>query len=147
MTDVVTPSRLGCYRNNGFSPLEKEGQVTETSEGVLYFPIGTVNGAIMQARYFTHPKFKNVSVSANGVVETLNPGYDWIRVIADGAQILYAESTQENPDCGYESKSVSVVHAFTECKTCGHEIFIESSSIDDVCNAGVQWTVSLVLSE
>ena len=147
MADLVTPSPLGCYTNKGFSPIQKANAVIEISEGVVKFPIGEAEeGVEMNAKYFTNPKFKKISVSANGVVETLDPGYDFIRVLADGTEILYAESTQDNSDCGYESKSASVLHTFTECQSCGHEIYIESGLNDDVCNDGVQWTVTLVLS-
>ena len=147
MAVVVTPSPLGCYKDKGFSPIQKSASVLELSEGVVKFPIGEAGaGAEMNAKYFTNPKFKKISVSANGVVETLDPGFDFIRVLADGVEILYAQSTQDADECGYESKSASVLHTFTECQACGHEIFIESGLNDNICNDGVQWIVTLVLS-
>jgi hypothetical protein len=147
MADVVTPSPLGCYRDKGFSPIQKTGAVIEISEGVVKFPIGEAQaGAEMNAKYFTNPKFKKIRASASGVVETLDPGYDFIRVLADGVEILYAQSTQDSEECSYESKSVSVLHTFTECQSCGHEIYMESGLNDNVCNDGVLWTVTLVLS-
>ena len=150
MTDIVTPSPLGCYRDKGFSPIAVEGAVIEISEGVLNFPIGAANSfEEMYATFFTHPKFKKVLVSANGVIEFFNKGFDFIRVLADGLEILYAESDESNdPDnCVYVSRSIATLHTFTECKSCGHEIRIESGLGDLVCNDGVQWTVTLVLSE
>jgi hypothetical protein len=147
MADLVTPSPLGCYRSRGFNPIQKANAVIEISEGVVNFPIGQAeSGVEMNAKYFTNPKFKRIRASASGVVETLDPGYDFIRVLAEGVEILYAESTQNNEDCGYESKSVSVLHTFTECQSCGHEIYMESGLNDNVCNDGVLWTVTLVLS-
>lgn len=147
MGDIVTPSPLGCYTTKGFSPIEKSAAAMLISEGEVKFPIGDAPvGAEMNAKYFTHPKFKNILVSANGVVETLDPGFDFIRVLADGQEILYAESTQNTGECSTESKSASVFHTFAECKACGHEIFMESGLNDEICNAGVQWIVTLVLS-
>jgi hypothetical protein len=67
-------------------------------------------------------------------------------VLVDGAEILYAQSTGQG-ECNYESKSASVLHTFTECKSCGHEIYMESGLNDNVCNDGVQWIVTLVLSD
>lgn len=149
MSNLVTPSELGCYRKGGFSPIEKSADVVEISEGVVNFPIGVAGpGAEMTARYYVHPKFKKISVSANGYIETLDPGYDFIRILVEGQEILYAASTKDIFPCGYEFKSENKEHDFTKgCKPCGREIFIESGLNDEVCNDGVQWTVTLVLSE
>ncbi len=144
---LVTPSPQGCYDANGFSPVAKSSSVIEFSRGNLKFPIGeSPSGQEMSAQYYTHPKFKKLSVVANGVVETLDPGFDFIRVLANGVQILYAESTQDQEECGVESKTASVNHTFTGCQECGNLIYIESGLNDEICNDGVFWGVVLTLS-
>lgn len=144
---LITPSPQGCYRSLGFSPVEVSGLASELSQGRVLLPIGAAPpGAEIFAKYYTDPNLKTLSVLATGRVETLDPGFDWVRVNVNGIEVLYAESTQDTPSCGYEQKIVLAVHQIDGCLACGNYIFIEAALNDEICNAGVQWEVALSLS-
>ena len=147
-----TPSPYGCYRKLGFSPLRTpiqfipgEPNVIELSEGVVKFDMSREATQEMSASYYVDPQFTKIFISASGLVETLDPGFDFIRILANGTEILYAASTQDQETCGYEFKTEEVNYIFPGCNICGNFIYMESGLYDETCNDGVNWVVTLRL--
>lgn len=140
MSVTAKLNACGQYRGIGLSKPILTGAAEEKSPGTVFISIENGSGS---ATYNLDPTYTAVTVFASGVVETLDPGYDWIRVTADGEQILYLESTQDKQDCGYESKSGSGSWSSNGCKSCPVKIFIEAAPRDNICNDGVKWTVKI----
>ena len=89
----------------------------------------------------------NIEIALNGQIETLNAGYDWIRVYHNGAEVFFRESTDtsEDPD---DTVAVGpfVVSLPLEDRPCGHIIEITGSTGDGIANNDVFWNASVVIS-
>ena len=129
----------GQYRSNGLTKPILTGVAEEQAPGTVFISIDKGSGT---ATYELDPSYTGVNAYAFGTVETLDPGYDWIRVVVNGQQILYLQSTK-NQGCAYESKSGSGTYKGKGCEPCPIKIFIEAAPGDNICNDGVQWTVNI----
>jgi len=88
----------------------------------------------------------NIEITLNGQIETLNSGYDWIRVYHNGAEVFFRESadTSDDPD---DTVTVGpfVVSLPLEDRPCGHIIEITGSTGDGIANNDVFWRASVVI--
>jgi len=139
----VAKLRLGpCgeYRENGLTKPILTGVAVEKAPGTVFISIQNGSGT---ATYDLDPEYNGVTAYAFGTVETLDPGFDWIRVTVDDEQILYLQSTKDG-DCSYESKSgTGSWDKGNKCKPCPIKILIEAAPGDNICNDGVEWTVNI----
>ena len=88
----------------------------------------------------------NIEITLNGQIETLNAGFDWIRVYHNGVVVFFHESidTSDDPD---DTIAVGpfVVSLALEDRPCGHIIEIAGSTGDGIANNNVFWQASVVI--
>lgn len=89
----------------------------------------------------------NIEITLNGKIETLNAGFDWIRVHHNGFQVFYRESSDTSDD-SEDTVTVGpfVVSLPLEERPCGHIIEITGSTGDGIANNDVFWRASVVIS-
>jgi hypothetical protein len=89
----------------------------------------------------------NIEITLNGQIETLNAGYDWIRVYHNGAEVFFRESTDTSDDTDDTvAMGPFVVSLPLEDRPCGHIIEITGSTGDGIANNNVFWNASVVIS-
>ena len=90
---------------------------------------------------------KQVVITLNGQIETLNTGYDWIRVYHNGVEVFSHESTDTSDDPD-DAVAVGpfVVSLPLEERPCGHIIEITGSTGDGIANNDVFWRASVAIS-
>ena len=88
-----------------------------------------------------------IVITLNGMIETLNEGYDWIRVLHNGQEVFFHESadTSEDPDETVAAGPFTVTLAL-EDRPCGHIIEISGSTGDGIANNNVWWQASATIS-
>ena len=88
-----------------------------------------------------------ISITLNGMIETLNSGYDWIEVLHNGQRVFFHESadTSEDPDETVAAGPFVVVVAL-EDRPCGHIIEIRGSTGDGIANNYVWWQAAVAIS-
>jgi hypothetical protein len=89
----------------------------------------------------------NIEITLNGQIETLNAGYDWIRVYHNGAVVFFRESTDTSDDPD-DTVTVGpfVISLPLEDRPCGHIIEITGSTADGIANNDVFWQASVDIS-
>jgi len=143
-TIIATPSPLGCYNSNGLSEYQTSGAGASAGGSTVTLNIAQGSGNVT---VYVSPKYKTLKIEANGRIETLDPGYDWVKVSVDGKEVLYRESTQDNDECDYETVSASATVSLPICNACGTMVYVEGAPNDNICNDGVSWTVTLTPQE
>ena len=90
---------------------------------------------------------KQIVITLEGKIETLNDGYDWIRVFHNGGEVFFHESTQtsEDPDDAVAVGPFAVTLEL-EDRPCGHIIEITGSTGDGKANNDVFWKASVAIS-
>lgn len=95
----------------------------------------------------------SIVITLEGEIETLNDGWDRIRVLHNGAEVFYFESTQRessesNPPDPDETISVGpfVVSIPLVDRACGHIIEITGETGDHFANNDVGWRASIVIT-
>jgi hypothetical protein len=88
-----------------------------------------------------------IAITLNGMIETLNAGYDWIEVLHNGQRVFYHQSadTSEDPDETVTAGPFEVVIAL-EDRPCGHIIEITGSTGDGIANNNVWWQAAVTIS-
>ena len=88
-----------------------------------------------------------VQITLNGMIETLNGGFDWIRVLHNNVEVFYHESTDtsEDPDETVAAGPFTVTLALDD-RPCGHVIEITGSTGDGVANNHVWWRATVSIS-
>ena len=89
----------------------------------------------------------NIEITLEGKIETLNTGYDWIRVYHNGVEVFSHESTDTSDDPD-DAVAVGpfVVSLPLEDRPCGHIIEITGSTGDGIANNDVFWQASVIIS-
>lgn len=140
------PTDAPCeYPNGGLSDWELYGEATASGNVVTVLKPGGDAGTAIA---YVDPCKAGLTITfdAQGTVETLDPGYDWVNIKANGEQLLYIESTQDEDECGYESKSDSVTYTVPEGQACPISIEISGAPNDGICNDSVQWDVTVTIA-
>jgi hypothetical protein len=90
---------------------------------------------------------QQIEITLNGEIETLNEGYDWIRVLHNGQEVFFHKSTDtsEDPDETVAAGPFTVTLALDQ-RPCGHIIEITGSTGDGIANNNVWWQASATIS-
>ena len=88
-----------------------------------------------------------VVITLHGMIETLNSGYDWIRVLHNDVEVFYHESTDtsEDPDETVAAGPFTITLAL-EDRPCGHLIEITGATGDGAANNNVWWQATVAIS-
>jgi hypothetical protein len=90
---------------------------------------------------------QQIEITLEGMIETLNDGFDWIEVLHNGQRVFYHESTKtsDDPDETVAAGPFSVLLALDD-RPCGHLIEIRGSTGDGIANNDVWWQASVSIS-
>jgi hypothetical protein len=90
---------------------------------------------------------KQIVITLEGEIETLNDSYDWIRVLHNGIEVFFHESTQtsEDPDDAVAVGPFAVTLEL-EDRPCGHIFEITGSTGDGNANNDVFWKATVAIS-
>jgi hypothetical protein len=88
-----------------------------------------------------------IEITLNGMIETLNDGYDWIEVVHNGQRVFFHESldTSEDPDETVAAGPFNITLALDD-RPCGHLIEIRGSTGDGIANNDVWWQAAVAIS-
>jgi hypothetical protein len=88
-----------------------------------------------------------IQITLNGMIETLNSGFDWIEVYHNSQQVFRHESTDtsDDPDVTIAAGPFAVVIPLDD-RPCGHLIEISGSTGDGIANNDVWWRAAVAIS-
>lgn len=86
-----------------------------------------------------------IELLLTGNIETLNTGYDTIRVLLNGQEVFYYESTETSED-PWETTGAGpfTVSLSLSDRPCGNIVEIQGTTVDEVANNDVWWRAKVV---